>query len=425
MINNTNEKGITLIALIITIVILIILSTITINLAFGENGLIQRAEDAKVLTDQATTEEQGKLNDVIDILDEILQDTGTEGGGSEGGGSEEDSGDASDVTKVSDAIKNEEKCKDTTKVKDDLNNIIIIPGGFTIAKDSGTKVEDGIVIEDVNKNQFVWIPVGTYNVSNSEGNTITLTNNLSRRTFSEDKAIEVSGDEKIVLASTTGYGEYHYYGEGAEASEEDEYFDKTGIDINSFKASVAERGGFYIGRYEAGTETERTSNNVSLTKPLVQNDKYSYVRISRDEAIEQANDMYNADDFVVSQLISSYAWDTALNFICQTNEEGYTLAITNDSRYGNIATGVKQKTGQYKVENETSDVYSNIYDLLGNCTEWTTEFQAYQFANGYVYRGGNYAADLRIDTTYPSYRISGGTATKVTSITFRIQLYVK
>ena len=44
--------GITLIALVITIVILIILATITVNLAFGEGGIIQRAQESKNLTEQ-------------------------------------------------------------------------------------------------------------------------------------------------------------------------------------------------------------------------------------------------------------------------------------------------------------------------------------------------------------------------------------
>ena len=48
------EKGITLIALVITVVILIILATVTLNVVLGEGGLIQRAQQAKDLTEQAT-----------------------------------------------------------------------------------------------------------------------------------------------------------------------------------------------------------------------------------------------------------------------------------------------------------------------------------------------------------------------------------
>ena len=51
------RKGITLIALVITIVVLVILATITINFAFGENGLVSMTEDARDITTEATEKE--------------------------------------------------------------------------------------------------------------------------------------------------------------------------------------------------------------------------------------------------------------------------------------------------------------------------------------------------------------------------------
>ena len=65
-IKRTTEKGITLVALVITIVILIILATITINAAFGEGGLIEKAQQAKNLTEESTISEQEKLNSLMD-----------------------------------------------------------------------------------------------------------------------------------------------------------------------------------------------------------------------------------------------------------------------------------------------------------------------------------------------------------------------
>ena len=65
-IKSTAEKGITLVALVITIVILIILATITINAAFGEGGLIEKAQQAKNLTEESTISEQEKLNSLMD-----------------------------------------------------------------------------------------------------------------------------------------------------------------------------------------------------------------------------------------------------------------------------------------------------------------------------------------------------------------------
>ena len=66
------ENGITLVALVITIVILIILATVTINFAFGEDGLIAKAQQAKNLTEQATKKEQEELNTAMSEYANIM-----------------------------------------------------------------------------------------------------------------------------------------------------------------------------------------------------------------------------------------------------------------------------------------------------------------------------------------------------------------
>ena len=129
---------------------------------------------------------------------------------------------------------------DTTTIQDDLGNSVVIPGGFHLDKDSGTKVEEGIVIEDGNGNQFVWIPTGTYQTSNGAK-----TNNLSRRTFTS------IGSTEITASNGDGVVESYYYGEGDSRS-------VASTQIAVFKEyaspkSVANpngNGGFYIGRYE-------------------------------------------------------------------------------------------------------------------------------------------------------------------------------
>lgn len=67
-----NKKGITLVALVITIVILIILATITINFAFGKNGLIEKAQQAKELEEKTTLEEQENLNNITEYMYELI-----------------------------------------------------------------------------------------------------------------------------------------------------------------------------------------------------------------------------------------------------------------------------------------------------------------------------------------------------------------
>ncbi len=395
------ERGITLIALVITIVILIILATVTLNVVLGEGGLIDRAQQAKDMTEQAALEEQQGLNRLMDQMANIMAE-------------EPDKPNPPEKSEVEEAKESGKKFDNTTTIKDDLDNPVTIPGGFNVAEDSGTKVEEGIVIEDDSGNQFVWIPTGTYNVT-EEVEKITesdeqdgkLTNALSRRTFTESGSTTVSGDDEI---------DSYYYGEGDSRS-------CTIVDgVNSIDAfllrakpvSEGGKGGFYIGRYEAGTEEERKSEDDPLTTPLVQANKYPYRLLTRDEAKQQAEAMYNgqSDIKATSQLISSYAWDTALNFICQTNEKGYLLATTSSSSYGNIGTSNKTQTGGYP-----ADCYSNIYDFLGNCSEWTTEYSS--GGGPCVDRGGDYI----FSRFYADYR-GDGARYDYTDISFRPQLYV-
>ena len=395
------EKGITLIALVITIVILIILATVSINVVLGEGGLIQRAQEGKSLTDQAQTDEQEEITGAEEYINGILVGI-------------EDQNPPGEKSEVAEAIENGTKYIDTTPIKDDLENTVYIPGGFHLAKDSGTKVEEGIVIEDDVENQFVWIPTGTYNVT-TEVERITepdeqdgkLTNALSRRIFSSSGSTLVNGDD--VISS-------YYYGEG-----NTKYTSVAKEQIAGFKTSATNNKGFYVGRYEAGTETERKSNSDTLTTPLVQANKYPYVYVSRDQAKLKAETIYSGNEGIkaTSELISSYAWDTALNFICQTNKEGYLLATATEDTYGNIGTSNKTQTGEYE-----ADDYSNIYDFLGNRHEWTTEYSSYSDSN-YTYtcvnRGGSYYDNV----TYSSTRFSHTTGlSSESNYSFRLQLYV-
>ena len=282
----------------------------------------------------------------------------------------------------------------TTEIQDDEGNTVVIPGGFHLDADSGTSVEEGIVIEDSNGNQFVWIPTGTYQTSSGAK-----TNNLSRRTFTS------TGSTEITASNGDGVVESYYYGEGdsrSVASTQIAVFKEYASPKS--KANPNGNGGFYIGRYEQGTGNVCKYN------------KTPYVKVTRDTAKNRAKAMYSGkNNNVVSELISSYAWDTALNFICQTNSAGYTLATTTSSSYGNIGTGSKKNTGV-----DTNDNYSNIHDLLGNCYEWTTEYSSYS-NNPCVDRGGYY----RNSNHYAALRYGNDTSDAVAGISFRLQLYVK
>ena len=174
--------------------------------------------------------------------------------------------------------------------------------------------------------------------------------------------------------------------------------------IGAFKDSVSRNGGFYIGRYELG------SGNV------VKAGVAPSTLITRDQAKNDIESMYSGNSYVVSELISSYAWDTALNFICQTNSEGYILATTRSSSYGQFGASM-QNTGTDEADN-----YSNIYDFLGNCKEWTTEAY-YRSDQSDVYRGGSFN-DYSV-RNYAAHRDSWSEGYFTDNISARIQLYIK
>ena len=80
-----NEKGITLLALILTVVIMIILAAVTINVALGEGGLVDQAKWAAEQTANSTKSEQEQLDDVASQINDIIAGIGTGDTNSTGG----------------------------------------------------------------------------------------------------------------------------------------------------------------------------------------------------------------------------------------------------------------------------------------------------------------------------------------------------
>ena len=64
------KRGITLIALVVTIIVLLILAGVTIAILTGDNGILTRAAEAKNKTEQAQKDEENILNDYEDKINE-------------------------------------------------------------------------------------------------------------------------------------------------------------------------------------------------------------------------------------------------------------------------------------------------------------------------------------------------------------------
>lgn len=210
----SRNRGITLIALVLTIIILLILAGITLVGLTGENGLIKENQAAKELTEKADLEERVELaiiraeqkhinpgldnvieeiknNKVISNTNQVDKGTGTitTDKGYEITGKLDDYIEKPLTAEEALSKKSVLNENETTRIKDQYGNIAKIPAGFKIAEDSGTDVTKGIVIEDVSagatttkESQFVWIPVG--DVKTLEGNIKNI--ELNRYSFVKD-----------------------------------------------------------------------------------------------------------------------------------------------------------------------------------------------------------------------------------------------
>ena len=220
------SKGITLVALVITIIILLILAGISIS-ALTNQGLFKNAKAAQNATEKAEKEQGQRLNEYEDEINKYL------------GNSKDESKEESKVTTVEEAIKKNGALSttDNTELKDAKNNKIVVPAGFKIVE-GATTVDKGIVIEDVTEtatkgSQFVWIPVGK--ITKADGTTTPIT--LGRYDFDSTTGKESAYSGAFVEEDANDKSELKKYG------------NTIAKNITNFKKSVAQNGGYYIGRY--------------------------------------------------------------------------------------------------------------------------------------------------------------------------------
>ena len=357
-IKNKQEKGITLIALVVTIVVLLILAGVSISLVLNNNGVISKAKDAKNQYAEAQTNDEKQLNEVSDWIDTKVGDT-------TGGGS---------VTKI---------------------DGVPIPAGFVYVggtKDSGLVISDATADKEKYKgqttvgtdlvgNQFVWIPVD--NIADYK-RTAYSTNVATGTTDSTTKS------EQIKESSSDSY----YF---KEALPEDE------------KTSLEKNKGYYIGRYEAGDKestdamtlrsaSSSTSNTITIKAKQA---PYNYIKYTDAKALAEGfKTQQNYSSSVTTKLVSSYAWDTAIAFIQKTNsdygsssEEG-NYEDSPTFTYTGIADTEKNKQTKANgtdtlIPTGQTTAVNNIYDMGGNVYEWTTE--SYSLTSyPYSVRGGCY-----------------------------------
>ena len=417
------SKGITLIALVITIIVLLILAGVTIATLTGDNGILKKAGDAKTQTEQAKEDENlkiaiagsygtdGKLNlkDLKDNLENqgINYDKNNTGFPLEvtvNGEKKKIDANGNIIESIQSLKTKGTVFKDTTTLEDTYGNQVTIPKGFKIADDSATEVTGGIVIEDATYtntigSQFVWIPVGTGENAIKKANKETVDIALGRYSFTQNS------DGTITTSEYSGSNT-----EDTTASHNSSRENAIAKDIEKFKTSANSNHGYYIGRYEAGV------NGFMVCK----SGKGVWNWVTQYEASELSRDMYGSEAKVTSDLINSYAWDTAIVFIqkCGTESNSSTYSYTVGE--SSTSTRAPQTTGT-NILSATSkvDKQCNIFDMAGNCFEWTTETHSDSYAPC-VSRGGNYS----YSNYYTSYRGYSNTSRAESIFSFRPLLYL-
>ena len=320
-----------------------------------------------------------------------------------------------------------------TPIQDEKGNTIVVPEGFKLAEDSGDTVQQGIVIEDafsedenVRGSQYVWIPVGKFiKDDGTESNEIVLgrytfnrsngTPTLQQAAYTEESPTNYK--QSVVIDSY--YSELSTYRKGT-ASSGTNGQNATAYNLEAWVNSVKENGGYYIGRYEASYASGSSTSNykaaskisTSYDTSMSYNSGTLWNNITQLDASKVAINTYkNSSNGVRSDLMNSYAWDTAIVYIQEAGNTNYANKTSVNSSLAN--------TGANK------DEVCKINDMASNCYEWTTEYSS-SASNGYAYpcvaRGGYFLGS----TGYTAFR--GYTDASYSGlnycISFRLSLYL-
>ncbi len=281
--------------------------------------------------------------------------------------------------------------------KDKNGDTAYIPMGFSVSETPRENtIHEGLVVKDSNDNEWVWIEVPK---------TIYTT-----ATSSEDyENIEKDMQTYASTYMDSDYTDTWYNGCGI--ATQTEYNNLK----NTMLKSVYEKGGFYIGRYEAGTVTARTANSDTLTRAVIQQSVYPYNYITCSDAQAASRDLVTGGK--TSSLMFGIQWDLVLKFIETKGGKTQSELKTDSTQWGNYANSTFNITrGQYTTNPSITNSWItvdgnyqknsallttagmtntnstlNIYDLAGNVAEWTLEQNTADTNLPCSFRGGHYA----------------------------------
>lgn len=342
------NKGITLVALVITIIILLILAGISIS-ALTNTGIFEKAKDAKEKSEVAEKQQSETLDSYEKELNKYTSDNLEENIGV--------------------------KFEKNTELHDKNGAKIIVPAGFKVVNTDDLTVEKGIVVEDSKGNQYVWIPCTTED-SKSQ---------LQFKRTEWDVEVDGADNSRASKDELTLTCPENYSDNGLTYAVVNEIV----AQVKAEKDSVRRNGGYYIGKYEVGDEN-------GTGTAVIKADQTPMANIIWSTAYSKAKGIGGGTG-ATTYLCSSYAWDTAINFIQNNGFQNYAKAREDSYNENWFDKNVKDSTGKIiKAANKAERLSTgkttpkcNIYDMGGNVAEFTTEVMP-STSEPVVLRGGYY-----------------------------------
>ena len=411
------ENGITLIALVVTIMVLIILATVSINAVLGQNGIIGKAKQAKEMYSNSIVKDNEEMDT---LLNEMAQ---------------YNEGSSSDDGKVT--LPDGWNGDKVNPVKSEDNIVVPVPKGYTASTVEGEKsVSSGFVIKEGNDgsvtsgiNEFVWVPVSNISDIYDEANNAGQLWDFGTSSSPKNPAVKIT----YPTTKNSGYREpdvVTHASSGSNSTSGSEYdavstnLQQAGLlstatastfktqlqtEFNEMIKSVKTYGGFYIGRYETG--------NLSQTKAVVQKNNTDigsqtwYTQYKLCKTIK-------ANDNVATSMLWGCQWDATMRWMQTSSNSEVANFPTNSAGKGNY----EDTNGNSPIPTGSNSAYSvnNIYDMAGNVYDWTIEASITLYR---VIRGGNYS---NAASNYPASRRSGINPTSSNSYSgCRSTLYIK
>ena len=418
------NKGVTLIALAVTIVVMLILAGVTISVLNGENGIVKQAQKAKEeskikeLKEKVRIDIAGKRVENIngelrvsvlkEILDKYFDNVPVE----------------TQITSETELKAKEEYGKYEMKISDiDVGEItyetsytifkdvngeqVPIPEGYIVSENSDENiVNKGLVVSDSRGNEYVWISCTVDSSSNKL---------QYKRT---EWGVEKDGTDNsraIKDELTLKDIDVTYSKTDTDNGINEEISKEIVAQINAEKESIKKYGGYYIGRYEVGKDNKTA---------VIKAEQEPYVNIKWSKAYELAKGIGGGEG-ATTYLCSSYSWDTAINFIQNTTGKNYATSIIGFN--GNWKSQeVKDSSGKVikpvntaqRLNTGLTTALCNIYDMGGNVGEFTTELNP-GTSETVVLRGGNHY------NTPAGYRWDDNSGVAGSSSGFRATLFLK